>query len=153
VDVRAAEAEVASAIASARQMRADLELAYVRAPIAGEVFKIYTKPGEATNTKGLLEIGQNDRMVAVAEIYESDIGKIKIGQLANITSETGAFTGKIRGTVSQIGLQIAKKDVLNTDPAADADSRVVEVKLSLDPSDSNQVRGLTNSKVEVKISN
>jgi HlyD family secretion protein len=153
VDVRAAEAEVASSIASARQVRADLELAYVRAPIAGEVFKIYTKPGEATNNKGLLEIGQNDRMVAVAEIYESDIGKIKMGQLADITSETGAFKGKIRGTVSQIGLQVAKKDVLNTDPAADADSRVVEVKLALDPSDSNQVRGLTNSKVEVKINN
>jgi HlyD family secretion protein len=153
VDVRAAEAEVSSAIAGARQMRADLELAYVRAPIAGEVFKIYTKPGEATNSKGLLEIGQNDRMVAIAEIYESDIGKIKMGQTAEITSETGAFTGKIRGTVSQIGLQIAKKDVLNTDPAADADSRVVEVKITLDPSDSNPVRGLTNSKVEIKIKN
>jgi HlyD family secretion protein len=153
VDVRAAEAEVASSIAAARQVRADLELAYVRAPIAGEVFKIYTRPGEATSSKGIVEIGQNDRMLAVAEIYESDIGKIKIGQVAEIKSETGAFKGTIRGTVSQIGLQIAKKDVLSTDPAADADSRVVEVKLALEPSDSDLVRGLTNSKVEVIIKN
>ncbi len=153
VDVRAAEAEVTSSIAAARQVRADLELAYVRAPIAGEVFKIYTRPGEATSSKGIVEIGQNDRMLAVAEIYESDIGKIKIGQVAEIKSETGAFKGTIRGTVSQIGLQIAKKDVLSTDPAADADSRIVEVKLTLEPSDSNLVRGLTNSKVEVIIKN
>ncbi len=153
VDIKSAEAELASSIAAARQVRADLELAYIRAPIAGEVFKIYTRPGEATNSKGIIELGQNDRMVAVAEIYESDIGKIRMGQIAEIKSETGAFAGTIRGTVSQIGLQIAKKDVLSTDPAADADSRVVEVKLVLDPNDSNRVRGLTNSKLEIKIAN
>lgn len=153
VDVKSAEAEVASSIAAARQAKAELELAYIRAPIAGEVFKIYTRPGEATNSKGIIELAQNNQMVAVAEVYESDIGKVKMGQVAEITSETGAFTGKIRGTVSQIGQQIAKKDVLSTDPAADADSRIVEVKLVLDPQDSNQVRGLTNSKIEVKINN
>jgi HlyD family secretion protein len=153
VDVKSAQAEVASAIASARQAKADLELSYIRAPIAGEVFKIYTRPGESTNTKGLIELAQNKQMVAVAEVYESDIGKIKMGQVAEIISETGAFTGKIKGTVSQIGQQIAKKDVLSTDPAADADSRVVEVKLALGAQDSNQVRGLTNSKVAIKINN
>lgn len=153
VDVKSAEAEVASSIAAARQVKADLELAYIRAPIAGEVFKIYTRPGEATNSKGIIELAQNEQMVAVAEVYESDIGKIKMGQIAEIKSETGAFTGMIQGTVSQIGQQIAKKDVLNTDPAADADSRIVEVKLALDPKDSSQVRGLTNSKVEIKIKN
>ncbi len=151
VDVKSAQAEVASAIASARQAKADLELSYIRAPIAGEVFKIYTRPGEATNTKGLIELAQNKQMVAVAEIYESDIGRIKMNQVAEITSETGAFTSKLQGTVSQIGQQIAKKDVLSTDPAADADSRVVEVKLALSPQDSQQVRGLTNSKVKIAI--
>lgn len=151
VDVASAEAAVASAVASAKQAQADLQLAYVRAPIAGEIFRIHTKPGEAPSSKGIAEIAQNDRMVAVAEIYESDIGKIKMGQVAEIKSETGSFKGIIKGTVQQIGLQVAKKDVLNTDPAADADARVVEVRLALDPADSNSIRGLTNSKVEIKI--
>jgi HlyD family secretion protein len=151
VDVKAAEAEIARAIATARQAQADLELAYVRSPIAGEVFKIQTKAGEAPSSKGILEIAQNDQMVAVAEIYESDIGKVKMGQTATIKSETGSFSGTIEGQVIQVGLQVAKKDVLSTDPAADADSRVVEVKIALDASQIANIRGLTNSKVEVKI--
>jgi HlyD family secretion protein len=151
VDISSAEAAVASAVASANQAQADLQLAFVRAPIAGEIFKIHTKPGEAPSSKGIAEIAQNDRMVAVAEIYESDIGKIKMGQVAEIKSETGSFKGILKGTVQQIGLQVAKKDVLNTDPAADADSRIVEVRLAIDPAENINIRGLTNSKVEIKI--
>ncbi len=97
-------------------------------------------------------MGQTSQMVAVAEVYESDIGKIKVGQSAEISSESGAFNKSLRGSVSYVGLQIGKKDVLSTDPAADSDSRVVEVKIKIDPSDSATVSGLTNSKVVVKIS-
>jgi HlyD family secretion protein len=151
VDLRSAESEIAKAQAAARQAQADLELAYVRSPIAGEVFKIQTKPGEAPSSQGILEIAQNDQMMAVAEVYESDISKVKVGQIAEINSESGSFVGKIQGKVVQVGLQVAKKDVLKTDPAADVDSRVVEVKIAIDPAQSNLIRGLTYSKVEVKI--
>jgi HlyD family secretion protein len=151
VDLRSAEAEIAKAQAAAQQAQADLEMSYVRSPIAGEVFKIQTKPGEAPGNQGILEIAQNDQMMAVAEVYESDISKVKVGQIAEIKSESGSFVGKIQGRVVQVGLQVAKKDVLKTDPAADVDSRVVEVKIALDPSQSNLIRGLTYSKVEVKI--
>jgi HlyD family secretion protein len=151
VDLRSAEAEIAKAQAAARQAQADLETAYVRSPIAGEVFKIQTKPGEAPSSQGILEIAQNDQMMAVAEVYESDIGKVKVGQIAEINSESGSFSGKIQGRVVQVGLQVAKKDVLKTDPAADVDSRVVEVKIAIDPAQSNSIRGLTYSKVEIKI--
>jgi HlyD family secretion protein len=151
VDLRSAEAEIAKAQAAAQQAQADLELSYVRSPIAGEVFKIQTKPGEAPGNQGILEIAQNDQMMAVAEVYESDISKVKVGQIAEIKSESGSFGGKIQGRVVQVGLQVAKKDVLKTDPAADVDSRVVEVKIAIDPAQSNLIRGLTYSKVEVKI--
>jgi HlyD family secretion protein len=151
VDLRSAEAEITQAQAAARQVQADLELSYVRSPIAGEVFKIQTKPGEAPSSQGILEIAQNDQMMAVAEVYESDISKVKVGQIAEIKSESGSFIGKIQGRVVQVGLQVAKKDVLKTDPAADVDSRVVEVKILIDPAQSNSVRSLTYSKVEVKI--
>jgi HlyD family secretion protein len=53
--------------------------------------------------------------------------------------------------VAEIGLQIGKKDVLGTDPVADADARVVEVKIRLDPSSSKQVADLTNLQVNVVI--
>jgi HlyD family secretion protein len=154
VDVQGAQAELARAQASVRQAQAELSQAYVRAPMPGEILKIHTHAGEIpTNGTGIVEMGQTSRMIAIAEINESDVSKIKIGQTATITSETGAFSQSLHGTVSSIGMQIGKQDVLKTDPAADSDSRVVEVKVAIDPSDSQLVKGLTYSKVTVKINN
>jgi len=151
VDVEGAQAELSRAQATARQAQAALSEAYVRVPSAGEILKIHSKAGEAVSDKGIVEMGQTSQMVAVAEVYESDVRKLKVGQSATITSESGAFSQNLRGTVSSIGLQIGKQDVLNTDPAADSDSRVVEVKIAIDPTDSTTVSGLTNSKISVKI--
>jgi HlyD family secretion protein len=40
---------------------------------------------------------------AIAEVYETDVGKVKVGQRASIISEHGGFAGKIKGTVDHIG--------------------------------------------------
>lgn len=151
VDVAGAQAELSRAQATARQSQAELTEAYVRAPIAGEILKVHARAGESPGDKGIVEMGQTSQMVAVAEVYESDVRTLRVGQSASISSESGAFTQKLKGTVSAIGLQIGKKDVLSTDPAADSDSRVVEVKIAIDPTDSNAVKGLTNSKIAVTI--
>jgi HlyD family secretion protein len=151
VDVRGAQAELARAQATARQAQAELSEAYVRAPITGEILKVHSRAGESPSDKGIVEMGQTSQMVAVAEVYESDVRKLRVGQSATIKSESGAFTQNLKGTVSYIGLQIGKQDVLNTDPAADSDSRVVEVKIAIDSTDSIAVKGLTNSKVAVTI--
>ncbi len=151
VDIAGAQAELARSQATARQAQAELTEAYVRAPIAGEILKVHTRAGESPSDKGIVEMGQTSQMVAVAEVYESDVRKLRVGQSATIKSESGAFTQNLKGTISYIGLQIGKQDVLNTDPAADSDSRVVEVKIAIDPTDSTTVKGLTNSKVSVQI--
>jgi HlyD family secretion protein len=151
VDVIGAQAELARAQATARQAQAELAEAYVRAPNPGEILKVHSRAGESPSDKGIVEMGQTSQMVAVAEIYESDVRKLKVGQIATIKSDSGAFSQNLRGTVSYIGLQIGKQDVLNTDPAADSDSRVVEVKIAIDPADSGNVRGLTNSKIAISI--
>jgi HlyD family secretion protein len=151
VDVAGAQAELARAQATARQAQAELTEAYVRAPVAGEILKVHSRAGEAPSTNGIVEMGQTSQMVAVAEVYESDVRKLRVGQSATIKSESGAFTQTLKGTVKEIGLQIGKQDVLNTDPAADSDSRVVEVKIAIDPTDSNVVKGLTNSKIAATI--
>ena len=149
VDVRLAQTEVEQAIAALVQAQVELERAYVKSPIDGQVLKINTRSGEAISSDGIVEIGRTDRMYVVAEIYETDIGQVRVGQRANITAD--AFEGELQGIVEQIGLQIGKKDILDTDPAADVDARVVEVKIRLDKADSEKVSGLTNLQVEVKI--
>jgi HlyD family secretion protein len=90
-------------------------------------------------------------MLVVAEIPEDNIGKVRLGQKATISSDNGAFTGQLQGTVTEIGRKVGKRDVLNTDPAADVDARVVEVKISLPREDSERVSGLTFAKVLVEI--
>jgi HlyD family secretion protein len=158
--VRIALSKLQSARATLKQSKADLEAAYVRSPINGRIFKVNTRPGEkvnepmteSTQNVGIVTIGQTDRMIVTAEVDESNITKVKEGQKVTIVSDSKAFNGEIIGTVKQIGLEIGKKDVLDTDPAADVDSRVVEVKIALSEADSKKVAGLTNSKVIVKIS-
>ncbi|RMF22353.1 MAG: biotin/lipoyl-binding protein, partial [Cyanobacteria bacterium J083] len=149
VDLAVAKAELEAAKAEVRQAQANLNLAYVRAPQAGQILKIHTLPGEIISDKGIVAIGQTQQMYAIAEVYETDISKVRLGQRAIITSK--GFTGELGGNVAEIGLQIGKKDVLGTDPAADVDSRVVEVKIHLDPVDSQRVTGLTNLQVNVVI--
>ena len=151
VDVIKAQAGVDRAIAALRQAEEDFELTSLKAPSDGQIIKINAYPGEVVDEDGVVEFAQTSNMMVVAEVYESDIGKVKVGQTATIQSETGSFAGEITGKVHQVGLKIGKQDVLSTDPAADVDSRVVEVKINLDSETSDRVSHLTNSKAIVKI--
>ncbi|NJN76075.1 MAG: HlyD family efflux transporter periplasmic adaptor subunit [Synechococcaceae cyanobacterium RL_1_2] len=148
VDIQKAEAELGRAKAALSEAEADLELAFIRSPIAGTVLQVNVQPGETINqTEGVIQVGQTDQMLVVAEVYESDISLVEVGQKATITSEGGSFTGSLGGTVLTVGRQVAKKDVLDTDPTADVDTRVIEVEVLIDPQDSDLVKNLTYSKV------
>ncbi|MDB9450042.1 ABC exporter membrane fusion protein [Dolichospermum circinale] len=152
VDVAVAQAHVESAITALKKAESDLKLSYVRSPINGQVLKLNTRQGEAINSVtngGIIKLAYTDQMNVVAEVYETDIHQVHPGQKATITSD--AFPGKLTGTVIFSGLEIGKQDILNADPAADVDARVSEVKIRLDPKDSQQVRSLTNLQVEVSI--
>lgn len=150
-DVQTAQAEVNQAIAAVEKAKADLELAYVRSPRDGRVLKIHTRAGEVVSNQGegILKLGQTDQMYVVAEVYETDIGKVRQGQRATITSD--AFAEKLQGTVDQIGWEVGKQDILNTDPAAATDARVVEVKIRLDSVSSRRVAALNNLQVTVEL--
>ncbi|MDJ0733288.1 MAG: HlyD family efflux transporter periplasmic adaptor subunit [Nostocaceae cyanobacterium] len=150
-NVQMAQAQVNNAIAVVKGAEAQLKLSYVTAPVAGEVLKVHTKAGETITPNGIAEIGRTDEMIVIAEVPEDSIGKVRLGQQATIISDNGAFSEELKGTVTEIGRKIGKKDVLFTDPAADVDARVVEVKISLPPQDSDRVAGLTYAKVLVKI--
>ena len=127
---------------------ADLEQSIVRAPISGQVLKVHARAGERVGADGIAELARTDVVNAVAEIYETDIGRVHVGQRAVITSPA-LSAGQIHGTVERIGLKIGKKDVLGTDPASHTDARVVEVEIRLD--DPKQVAGLINLRVDVAI--
>ena len=150
VDVAVAQAEVRQAQAAVRTAQAELDRAYIKSPQAGRVIKILTRPGEVVSSdEGIARIGQIEQMYAVAEVYESDITKVQLGQQATVTSS--AISGKLTGTVERIGLEVERQEVVNTDPTANIDAKVVEVKVKLDEESSRRVAGLTNLLVNVRI--
>lgn len=150
-DIAIAQAEVEGAIATLNRLQADLELTQIRAPEAGQILQIHTRAGEMVTEHGIIELGQTNQMMVIAEVYESDISKIRPGQRVTITSSSNTFPGDLSGTVERIGLQVAKRDVLDTDPTAATDARVVEVHIRLNPTASQQVSGLTHLQVNVAI--
>ena len=150
VDVDVAQAELKQAEAAVATAKADRDRTYIKSPQAGTVIKILTRPGEVvSNHDGLVRIGQIKDMYAVAEVYESDINKVKLGQQVTVTSN--AIADKLTGTVEKIGLEIERQEVVNTDPTANIDAKVVEVKVKLDEESSQKVAGLTNLLVKVRI--
>lgn len=164
-DLNSASAQVASAeanltlsqvetgVASAEQnlalAEARLALAEVTAPIDGQILDIYIEPGESVSGQRILSMGNTDDMMVVAEVYETDIGLVEVGQPVEIISRNGAFDETLTGTVQDIGLQIFKNDVLDDDPAANADSRVVEVEIAVNQDE--VIDELTNLQVDVLI--
>ena len=109
---------------------------------------LWTMSAEAD---GILELGDSDRMEALIEVYESDIARVRQDQAVEMTSENGGFAGVLHGTVHRISPQVRQREVLSTDPTGDADARIVEVRVRLDPASIADVRNLTGMKVIARL--
>ena len=149
-DLQLAQAEVQSAKSAVKQAKAEQELSIVKSPITGTVLKINTKPGEIVSSQGIIEIGKTNQMYVVAEVYQTDIKKVRLGQKTIISST--ALPRKFKGTVTDIGLLVDRQKILNINPGADTDRRIVEVKIRIDELEDNKlIMGLTNLQVDVAI--
>ena len=134
------EGQLREAQAQRKGLQVDLADSELRAPLDGTVLKIHSRVGERPGNDGVLEMGAGDQMEAVAEVYESDINRVKLGQSVTLVSENGGFSGSLAARVIRISPQVRQRAVLSTDPTGDADARVVEVRLALDPADAAKVR-------------
>jgi HlyD family secretion protein len=149
VDVREAQTEVDRAIAAVKQAKAELKQAYVRSPQEGTILYINTRAGESVSDRGIVEIGETNPMYVVAEVYQSDVGKVRSGQKAIVTSDS--IPDKLHGTVEWSGYQVRRQTVVNTDPSENIDSRIVEVWIRLDESSSKKAAKFTNLQVKAAI--
>ena len=149
VDVQMAQAELDAAQADLAKAENELARATIRAPKAGQILKIYTQPGEQMSEEGILALGQTDQMLVIAEVYQSEIRRVALGQSATVRGQ--AFEGELQGNVIEIGRQISRQNVFSTEPGENLDRRVVEVKIALSPEASQQVAGLSNLQVQAVI--
>lgn len=146
-NARVAESKVEVASAHLEVARVELERAFIKSPVNGRVLDVMLNPGEFIGAEGLLEIGKVDKMYAIAEVYETDIRRVKIGQTATATSD--ALPRALSGKVEFIRHKVEKQDVTGTDPAADKDARIIEVEILLD--DPEAAASMTHLQVEIII--
>ncbi|WP_414576132.1 ABC exporter membrane fusion protein [Anabaena sp. CCY 9402-a] len=149
VDVVAVQAEVNRALAAVNQAQVNLTQAYVRSPQDGQVFEIHSRPGELVSNNGIAEIGQTNQMYVIAEVYESDISRVKPGQQVRVIGDYLPI--EMQGIVERKGLQIRRQNVVNTDPTSNIDNRVVEVQIRLNSASSQKAADLTNMQVKAVI--
>tara|TARA_B100000700_G_scaffold180044_1_gene198757 strand:- start:65 stop:982 length:918 start_codon:yes stop_codon:yes gene_type:complete len=146
-DLLISEARILKIKSAINSINLDLEQTQLKSPINGIVLQVFAREGERPNTSGVMNVGANKLMEALIEVYESDIDRVDIGQIVDLISENGGFSGSLRGQVSLISPQVRQRRVLSTDPTGDADSRVVEVRVKLDKASIEKVSHLTGMKV------
>lgn len=155
VDIEIARARLDQAKIEVEQRQADLEDVRVRAPASGQILRINTRVGEQVNTaQGIVELARTQQMFAIAEVYESDIDRVTLGQMATMRTDYGGFEGELQGVVESMGLQVGRRTLQEEGgggPSLDREARVVEVKVRLSSQDSQKVARYTNMLVQVSI--
>jgi HlyD family secretion protein len=76
----------------------------------------------------LLAMGDLSAMVATAEVFQTDIPRLRTGDPATVRVLDQVVTGK----VTLIGSIVGKNQLTNLDPRALQDRRVVKVTIGLD---------------------
>ncbi len=149
VDVVASESELKKAMASRDRARQELSYATVLAPQDGQILKINARPGDKVGDDGLLEMADTSRMVVVAEVYQTDMRDIRVGQKANISAD--GFQGSVPATVYQINSQVLRQSIFSGEPGENLDQRVFEVKLRMEPSEAMAARVRHASNLQVNV--
>ena len=124
--------------------RADLASTEVRAPVAGRVLDVSVHAGEASPGP-LLTLGDVRAMVARAEVFQTDVLDVAVGDAAEVLILGRTVAGK----VTRVGATVSRNTIASLDPAALADRRVVEVVVRL--ADPALAARLVNMQVEVAI--
>ncbi len=76
-------------------------------------------------------MGDVSSMVARAEVYQSDVPRVRAGDAA----ELDILGTRVAGKVTRIGSIVGKNQLTSIDPRAMRDLRVVEVTIQLDRAD------------------
>jgi HlyD family secretion protein len=125
-----------------------LRASVLRTPTKGRILKMLTRAGEAAGPQPLLQMANTASMIARAEVYETDVVRVRPGQTVTVTSPALPDAG-LRGVVTRVGQTVGRNRVFDLDPTADVDRRIVDVTIRLEPSEIAAM--LINHQVRVAI--
>jgi HlyD family secretion protein len=127
-DMNPAKAELAAAEADRDRARVEEDAGTIRSPANARVMSIVAHAGEAVGPGGVVTLANTNRMAVVAEIYETDIARVHLGQKAVIRSES--LSNPIEGVVGWISPQIESLS-LPADPSQSPDQRVYQARINV----------------------
>lgn len=148
-DVLVAQAALDAARAEHDVAVHDLAKAEVRAPSASTVLEVMVRAGERPSQNGLMTLGRTDRMMALVEIYQTEIGRVREGQRVSLAAP--ALAEPLAGSVERVGLVVGRQNLVSDDTAANTDARVVEVLVRLDTESSPLAARLSNLEAVARI--
>ena len=171
LELKAAEAQLAASKAAlvsaqkeapietlkSQEQLAELRLqdSILRSPINGRILKIIARPGELVGgQQPIMQLGNTNQMEVVAEVYETDISRVRLGDKARITGralpkDAQGKNKELEGKVVFIGTMVGQNKVYDVDPRAEVDRRTVEVRIRL--TDGAPAAKLINHQVTVEI--
>jgi multidrug resistance efflux pump len=133
-DIAIAEANVALAEGNLEEQQVALQKTQLRAPINGTVLRRFLKTGETISIQPLipvLRVGDTSRLRVRAEIDESEIGQLGIGQRAWATAPAYP-TRRFSGTIVRISPRMGRKTVRSDDPTDKNDTNILDVLMDFD---------------------
>lgn len=143
-------ANIKAAKAAAERAKIQLNDTRITSPLNGTLIRIYSWPGMRETNDGLALIGRTNQMQAWAQVFQSDIRKLRIGQPATISPESGGFQGTLRGKLQAIVSNVSERDLFAVNSNNDVNARVILVKLSIDEADIKKVKRLSGLNVIVR---
>jgi HlyD family secretion protein len=159
-DMRRAESDIplASLKKSLELAGEHLEQTAVRSPVKGKVLKVLAREGELVGTQPVFQVADTSSMVAVAEVYETDVKAVRdwVRNNPRVDADVeirfpGASATKFRGQVISVGDIVGKNSTFSVDPRQDVDRRVVEVRIRLNPEFQKEAAEYINMQVDVTI--
>lgn len=124
--------------------KAGLAQTEVTAPRGGTVLDVLAHAGEV-GSGPLLRMGDLSAMAVVAEVYQTDVSRLKVGDRATVD-----ILGKpAAGKVTRIGSIVGRNQMMSIDPRSMQDLRVVDVTIGLD--EAAPASHLVNLEAEVAI--
>ncbi|MCU0719729.1 MAG: efflux RND transporter periplasmic adaptor subunit [Pirellula sp.] len=148
-DVQVMRSELDAAVGSVATAKENLAMTEVVSPIDGLVLRVHVRDGERPGESGIIDLGDTRRMQVIAEVYEADAIRLRVGSLAQVVLKSSGL--ELNGVVSHVRPLVGRKTVLDNDPVSDADARVVETIIDLDDQDCALVESLSNASVIVTI--
>lgn len=136
-DVDAAQAALALAKAQLAEAQARYEKTLIRSPIDGIVLRKHHRAGENVSNSStvpdpIVTIGDNSVLRVRVDVDETEVAKVRIGQLAYVTADAYGVR-KFTGHVVRVGNELGRKNIRTDEPTEKVDTKILETLVQLDP--------------------